>query len=268
VPRHALASPAVHRNRAFTSHFPASPPATASACRGTRTPPTARPVRPHGGGHRVEAIDPLRRRQQRHAESPRHPPRRRRYSTTRRRARPERSVFGTEIRKGLYDAKRAVTCELEPGEASLPPRKLMHAPAPTPATAAAAATPCATSRPAALRPRTPRLAATSSTSPRQGPRRQRLRRPVEAGAGTAGQPRGLFPHRGTSRPPWCASWARRTQGPTSVGFFLARPICCDSYVSTRDAPTRRQPRAAEQWTWVRRPQLGSGPRPRRLTGTE
>lgn len=38
----------------------------------------------------------------------------------------ERSVFGTEIRPHQFDARRAVTCELEPGQASLHHAKLMH----------------------------------------------------------------------------------------------------------------------------------------------
>jgi hypothetical protein len=39
---------------------------------------------------------------------------------------PQQSVFATEIRRGVYDAKRAVTIELEPGHASLHHAKLMH----------------------------------------------------------------------------------------------------------------------------------------------
>ncbi len=39
---------------------------------------------------------------------------------------PTRSVFSTEIKPAQYDAKRAVTLELEPGQASLHHAKLMH----------------------------------------------------------------------------------------------------------------------------------------------
>ena len=39
---------------------------------------------------------------------------------------PEKSVFGNEIKPHLFDAKRAVTCELEQGQASLHHAKLMH----------------------------------------------------------------------------------------------------------------------------------------------
>jgi hypothetical protein len=39
---------------------------------------------------------------------------------------PQRSVFGTEIKPHLFDARRAVTCELAAGEASLHHAKLMH----------------------------------------------------------------------------------------------------------------------------------------------
>lgn len=39
---------------------------------------------------------------------------------------PQKSVFGNEILPHLFDAKRAVTCELERGQASLHHAKLMH----------------------------------------------------------------------------------------------------------------------------------------------
>ena len=36
------------------------------------------------------------------------------------------NVFPTEIRRGHYDARRAITCVLDPGQASLHHAKLMH----------------------------------------------------------------------------------------------------------------------------------------------